>query len=113
MQQGRMADALSPFDKGEEGGFLIEGMRGKKPSGEKVRSTDWRVINTQLQRSVLTHYPSHLTSHHLRLLLMDPRYQPAGMTTGLRLASPTGSMVSDAVRQLISRFLQLTPPPIC
>ena len=41
---------------------MIEGIRGKKPSGDKVRSQDWGVINSQVQKSVLIHYPSPLTS---------------------------------------------------
>jgi hypothetical protein len=44
------------------------------------------------------------------LFRMDLRYQPAGMTTGLLLASPTCSMVSDTVCQLISKFLQIISP---
>jgi hypothetical protein len=41
----------------------------------------------------------------LALLRMAPRLRLAGMTAGLRSASPTGSMVFDTVRQLIAGFL--------
>ena len=39
------------------------------------------------------------------LFRMDPRYQPAEMTTGLLSAYPTCKRLSDALRQLKSTFL--------